>query len=664
MSLSPTADLNYRPPTGSLKSPIIPAKFLAQQNQNKLGKFVQSNYQAAVQYRSGYDVQWPYFYDLMFGKHYQSRRIQKGENWRAYLAVNYIHATAESIMSVLMDSHPKISLAATAPSQSPYVGELQAAIDAIYNRRKVLGKIIEAYKNALTYGNGYLKCVWNPYLANGKGDIEIAVVPSEYLYVNSSATCLEDAQLIFEVKPVPLSYIKQKYPDKAKLVRSDSANRPSFRDSMTRGSYTSSDAAMPFRWMSPVGDDPKIAENIHYSSPPYKTASHGEDWVTLIECWAQDATKEVVEIPVTYQDPVTQQWVQNTFAIERNRYPHGRLVTMAGGVILQDIPNPYPCMPYVAFRDICNPSTFYWMGEVELLKDQQIELNKRRSQLIDFATLTGNCVWILDRNSGVNPSKITNRPGLVITKSPGSEVKRDPPPAMPPWMFQMTDMPVRDMNLIAGVGQQPSGQAPRGVRSAAGFEAAQNVATTRTRFKGHTFEETLEDLGRIMIALIQRFYTTPRMVRVTDKTGQEAFTPFDGRNIRGDWDIKVESAATTSVTQAARMQQAIQLFQLGILDARAVLETCNWPGYEEVLRRKGEQFMDPPNYPGYPGMPVTDRTHESGYSQAVMFAPPAPPPGPGGSPPPGGHGHAPPHNNPAKGPGAQGGAGASKGGMK
>jgi hypothetical protein len=150
-------------------------------------------------------------------------------------------------------------------------------------------------------------------------------------------------------------------------------------------------------------------------------------------------------------------------------------------------------------------------------------------------------------------------------------------------------------------------------------------------------ESALEKLGRIFIKFIQFFYTVPRKIRVTGQYGSGQFQPFDGYAVRGDWDIRVETAATAPTTKAARDQQAIQLFQLGVVDARALLEQLNWPGYEEVLKRKQDPmaffYAHSGEYPGFPGQPNRDRIHESGYGVSILNQPPAAPQAPMGQQP-------------------------------
>jgi len=344
---------------------------------------------------------------------------------------------------------------------------------------------------------------------------------------------------------------------------------------------------------------------------------------------------KVVQVPViTGIDPWTQQPITEMRDQEVRAFPFGRLIHWCNGEVLDDGESPYRRWPYALFQDIVLPGEFYAVGEPEVLKDLQLELNKRRSQMVDHASIMGNAIWIVDRHSVVDPEMFNNKPGQIVEKAQGTEVRREAPPPMQSWNMQMIELAIRDMREVSGVSGVSSGQVPKGVRSGSGFEAAQEIGNIRVRSRGKSIKGALEAIGRIMVSHIQQFYTTPRMVRIIGSAGDTHFIPFDGKTIRGDWDLTVEPGSTMSSTKAARIQQAIQLYQLQAIDKRALLEITEFPGKEAILKRMGDMGgTSIPPYPGFPGMPNKDSTDRSGYSLTTRTQPQAPPqPGP----PPGG----------------------------
>ena len=618
------------------------------QQKDPIADWVEELYARCKTHRRVYDENWEQY--LKFYYNQQWPLVQRPPaDWKAWLTINYIFSIIQSIVAVLLDSKPKINVTASSPEQQPYAHVIQAALDSIQYRRRSLQIITDALTNALILGNGYVKTYWDEELENGKGDIAVKVVPSENLYVDPEATDLLDAHYVLECRQVPLSYIARYWPEKAKSVKPDLAdNFGSYKqrreDGMWghRGNFSTL-GGPPFRMTGPItggygplGDNPLVADQTQFSSPSYRPAYKSSDWVTLYELWIRDHSMETREIHTIVTDPMTGIPMSGVERIEIPKYPHGRLIYVAGGLTLHDSPSPYKMWPYAQFKDINRPGEFYAMGEVEILQDLQLEVNKRRSQMTDHAVLMGNPITKVTRSSQLDPDTVVNKPGAIYVVNKPDDLIREPGVPMPQFMPALADNPIRDMREISGVSALPSGQPPRGVRSGSGFEAAQNIANTRIRTKARNLEQSLEDIGRIMISHIQQFYTTPRMIRIMGNNGQASFIPFDGKMLRGDWDLHIEAGSTMPQTKAVRAQQAIQLYQMKAIDVQALLDCVEFPDKEAVLRRMGMITPSIPHYPGYPGMPDRDSKDYSGYALAVQHAPMAPPPMPGPmGPPPG-----------------------------
>lgn len=619
--------------------------------QSKVYKFAKNLVQSVKDFRKNYDTDWDYYFNLLVGRQWTQPssttiRAPRMQNWRARLNINYTYAIMDTIVATVFDSDPKLSLQATSSEQQGYLDQMQAAVDQVWYDQKASDKSQDAFMNALTYGVGYLKVIWNPSAERGLGAIEIMVVPSENVYVDKNATSFDDAEAVVEIKTVPLSQLRRQFPNKARMLRPD-AHMGSYGERKTGAGFGGNWASRPVELFSPADDQPRIADKTVFSAPPWRSVSSRGDYMCEVaEVWVNDYSKKEVEVQYVVGRDLYDRPVYAAKKVMVDAYPYGRLITIGGGTVLQDVPSPYRRKPYVVIKDIPRTGEFYARGEPEILVDLQIELNKQRSQMRDNAALMGNAVYIADKDAGIPPHMLMAVPGQIILKNPGKEIRREAPPEMPQWMPRQADTSISDMFVVAGVSGAGS-QAPRGIRSGAGMQEAVAYQTQRIRRKGKRVEMALTDLGQILISLIQDNYTTPRMVRILGKYNEASFVPFDRWHARGQWDIRVEAGSAMAQSKTARRQEAIQLFQLGVIDDLDLLDKLEWPSRHEVLRRKGRNF--PPQvqqYPGWPGS-STYSTDKSGYALSVRSSdaqppqPPGPPPGmppmgpPGGGAPPG-----------------------------
>lgn len=538
-------------------------------------------------FRSKFDKNWKKFYDFYKGKQWPTFK----RSWQACLVINMTFATIESIVSTMSDNKPKINLLPSDPSQDVYVETISALIDTIWRRRGVLYAIQDALRAALIYGVGFVKVFWNPNLEGGLGDIDVSSPSPWSIWVEPYCNNFEDSSFVIQGDWVSLDYVRRMYPENAKYVR-PGMGAPKNRK-QTKGSQIDFQED-PALWITPMTGSQILADitdTRRESNHSNKSSESNQCFLT--ECWFLDdevdeVPEEVVAVMPESEGGTVERVKQIT---SKPKYPYGRVVTKVGQIVLRDMPAPYRMYdwPYVLFRDNVDPEEpFYGFGEVELLKDPQKELNKRRSQIADNITLMGNGFWVVDTNSRVDRDKLSNRPGLIVTKQPGSEVRRESPLPLPAHLFENINLIMRDMQNLTGVGDVLGGIVPRGIRSGAGLSEAQDIAATRVRLKVKHMERSIADIGKLMIKLVKQYYTTPRVIAILGANGNVQWVNFDGGQIEGDWDIIIGTGSTLPVSRSLRFEQAVRLYQLQAIDRRALLDAADFPNREEILNRLGD----------------------------------------------------------------------------
>ena len=284
------------------------------------------------------------------------------------------------------------------------------------------------------------------------------------------------------------------------------------------------------------------------------------------------------------------------------KYPKGRRIIIAGETLLSDGENPYDDgkFPFIMFKCYDLEDSFWGMGEVEQLIKPQKHADNLTNQIIDNARLTANCQWIKDKNAGIEQGKLTNRPGLIVTKNPGTEVRREQPPSIPAYVQNTVEMLKRDIEVISGVFDITRGERPASITSGVAINQLTQSAQSRIKLKMKYLENSLAELGSMWVNRIIQFWKLPRQLRVMvsikdfeqatndmNMQGQQfavqppvngqvpIFTKLSGEEIDGDWDISVVGGSTMPVNKNTRLQQLISLSQTPAEDGLPMVDRQN-----------------------------------------------------------------------------------------
>lgn len=311
----------------------------------------------------------------------------------------------------------------------------------------------------------------------------------------------------------------------------------------------------------------------------------------------------------------------NTKYVTKLKYPNGRKVIVINDMVVWDkaFENDDKDFPYQRLVNYINARKFWGISELEPLESPQRVFNKLVSYVLDVLFLMGNPIWIVDSTSDVDTQNLTNQPGLVVEKSPGSEVRRESGVQLQPYVLSVIDRVKEWFDSISGSQDITRGIAPGGVTAAAAISDLQNAAQTRIRLKIRNLEAYLQDLGQAYASRVLQYYTAPRVFRITGRAGAEKYfkmhitkkedekgNAYHVANVqnftdsglmspeikqyelKGKLDLRVTSGSSLPFSKAQNEQRLFSLFDRQIIDATEVLKGLDYPNYEAVLLRKQE----------------------------------------------------------------------------
>lgn len=476
-------------------------------------------------------------------------KMYKGEQWRADLpshkpktVSNYTFAMIESILPIALDKSPQIVVKPQTPADTEAAQAVNQAISHVWHAIMAPRVLRDTVRDALIFGTGVMKVFWDTEKYNGMGEIGLESVDIFDVFVDLNATRPDELEWLIYRTRMPIRKLRKRFPEKGHLVPSNS---------------------------QVTGDD---------SLRPRDDADYlkGEGVADVFEFW--------------YWGENGRPWV----------------MTIANNVVLDDRETPFGLdkFPFVWVYDYF-VKQIWGLGEVELLKPLQEEMNKMRQIVMENIIKTTNTVWILDRNAGVKESGITDRAGQIITVNPNSRIQRMAPEGLPATIFNQIDSTKQAIEEVSGVSEITRGMASTGASSAAAIDILTQNATIRIKEKLKNIEFAIQELGEWFIDLMTLFYMEPRLVRLNDDHSKDyKFTTFDANSLKSEevtvdpatgeqkvvtyitqFDLNVVAGSSMLLNKASQYQQALELFRGGALDLESLLEYAELKEPKIVVER-------------------------------------------------------------------------------
>lgn len=547
-------------------------------------KLVEGLFHRAKMARSRYDNRWLDYYKFFRGQQWKETR----PSYRHSEVINFVFQSIQSQVPILTDSRPRIEFLPTEPTDIEFAALMNDIVESDWMRKNWLNELTEVIYDGHFYGTGLSSCTYDGDEEKGAGAICYESADPFWIFPDPEARDVnKQSRYLIEARPRPLDWVKRKYPDHKDHVKADLID-------LTKGSKTD---LRKVTYRSPTDD------RIYLEQEGNPSDSLDKEKTLVITCWLAD-DETIDEKEVVNEEGGTEYE-------QTKRYPNGRRIVVASGVLLEDGPNPYADgeIPFARWQNYVLPREFWGISEVEQLESPQKIFNKLVSFALDVLTLMGNPIWVVSNDADIDTDNLFNRPGLIVEKSPGSEVRREEGVQLQPYVLQLIDRMQVWFNDIAGTQDVSRGATPGSVTAASAITTLQEAALTRVRQKSRNLDTYLQSFGQQYCSRVLQFYTAPQVFRLTNKQGAskyfkaafreggadvqewngEGWGEVKSLDLRGKLDVRVTTGSTLPFARAEKEQKLFNLFDRGIVDSEEVLKGVDYPNYEAVLQRVQER---------------------------------------------------------------------------
>jgi len=253
--------------------------------------------------------------------------------------------------------------------------------------------------------------------------------------------------------------------------------------------------------------------------------------------------------------------------------PNGRYVAWVSGSdkqILSDEKWPFPFhqLPLIKIPGMRVPGAIYDDAPVTHAIPLQKELNRSLSQIIEYKNLTINPV--MTAPVGSLRTRRTTEPGQVLEYTPinGMKPEFETLPSLPPYVFEhLSDISRRlqETFLSAEVLQ---GKPPPNVEAGIAIDLLQEMATDKLAPMIKLMELGLARAGQQMLAIAQKYYIEPRLLKIRGSGGATQVKQFVAADIAGNVTVHAETGSGLPRTRAGRQARIERLIELGMIEPR------------------------------------------------------------------------------------------------
>jgi hypothetical protein len=515
------------------------------------------------------------------------------------IPINLIHSQLRNIRSSVTAFRPKWEILPETPDpESIANAELSGRLlDALYQKLKLRNKVKSLVHYGLVYSLGIWQVVWDEEADKGQGEIRVETVDPFDLIIDPNATDRYNAEYMISVLRKPITEIKnnKRYKNTDKIHSKSTKAVSEYKQFLLQALKNLDE------WTAPEESETTLLR---------------EAWIKQ-----RDENGNVKMRVITYTDE----------AIHRDE------------VVDEDD------FPWFIYKPETSPGEIYSEGWAKHVIPLNRVIDALESHIFEYNHLYAKGRFVIDKNSGVRT--FTNEHGQVIEKNRGAEVTSLPITPLPEAPFQQLNNFKGYQEDVSSVHEVSMGRVPAGVKSGVGIAELKQADAAGQDEIVDNLEEFLTDVGTKMLEIASKHYTSSKIIRSIGPDKKYEYFAAVGKNsslknkpdmavggvkipvakIGADNEIRVTIGSWLAYTKQARQEELKELFKLGAIDQRTLLEHLEFGDIKSVLKAtRLERLLEAQTgVPAQGGMGANVSDEELAIEENAMFAegksPPAQP---------------------------------------
>jgi len=274
------------------------------------------------------------------------------------------------------------------------------------------------------------------------------------------------------------------------------------------------------------------------------------------------------------------------------KYPRGRQIVVANGILLENKQLPVGEIPYAKFDDVLIAGKYFSESVITHMRPLQDCINTNKTKRTRWLELLLAGKYIAARGHGIAQEALDDESGELLEYDPVPNAEAPhalDPPNIPAYAFTEDDTSEKAMYDIAGINEISRGQLPAAGMPAVGMQFLAEQDETRAGVVTEQHEHAWARIGMLILKYANKFYVTERRLKEKNRDSSYRFTRFTGQDLKGCSDVIVIRGSTLPGSKVLRRQEIVNSWQQGMLGEphdpnvrHRVMEMLEWGDVAEM----------------------------------------------------------------------------------
>lgn len=401
-------------------------------------------------------------------------------------------------------------------------------IENVWNKQQLNRKRIDLSMWLQQCGHAYMKVCWDSDLGElvpdpdsegnmvREGDMRIDVCSAFEGFPDPLAKSFDEISKFGQAKVRKLEYFRAHYPERGHLVKEEGA------------------------WLL---------------SPQYEMRINTLNTIGPSSSGTQEQMKNAAIELNYYEKP-------------SKKYPNGRHVVVANGILLKNDELPFGEIPFAKFDDVVIGGKYNSESLITHARPIQDQYNRALIKRADWVNRLLNGKFIAAKGHGLMQEAINDQSGEVVEYDPVPGVEEPHAmqiPVIPAYAYQETESLKKEIWEIFGLSEVSQGKLPSASIPAKGMEILLEQDETRVGLETEQHEHSFARMGMLILKCAGKNYITKRKLKGKDKNYNYTVKSVDGESLRQNYDVTVVRGSTIPNVKVIKRQEIMNLYSQGLL---------------------------------------------------------------------------------------------------